>query len=391
MSDTEQTAQRPLEPQSTPDKLDWIDRRPLDEVNFGASKENSAQITDIVRGYLAAAGVKIAEDIADLGCTGLYAARLKYHQAQLADEVGDAEAAAQEDTRFVRANMDGAAIGLTCFVDMDRYCLIHDTIGGLQKGQAQRHAEHVEAISRELTDKERGHVAYVESAMRTRGRGGGLTDRLIRTVDQLTGVERPDGVTDVEGAEGADINADPRDSIAEMPSRQRHDESPEQAWDALTDPLADEVPTPLHTINSVVKPLGPVRSLLALKADIQQLDEALALLPEALRDALLPIIIMAAEANTQPPWTCTEHGEFTPHCRFCVAQAVVSGPFKPKLLVASGAEKNSIDMNTIVDLDDVGKTLPEILHEQEKAEVSETVAVFVKAAVWRRKNQLVKD
>lgn len=114
---------------------------------------------DKMRALFLKLGVQTAQDVIDRGCTGLYAAW---------------PAHIDRDTRIqglqeVRQNMGGAGFGVTCYVGPDRYCLVHQTIGGLQQGQTQRHPDQVANISRDLTPLERGHMAVVESVRRREG------------------------------------------------------------------------------------------------------------------------------------------------------------------------------------------------------------------------------
>jgi hypothetical protein len=101
---------------------------------------------------LRACDVKTADDIMALGCTGAMASGLSI-----------------EDIQFVRMGIAGGGVGLPCFVPPTLYCLAHDTIGGLQKGQKPALYSVVENISRELTPVEAGSSALVTAAMRARG------------------------------------------------------------------------------------------------------------------------------------------------------------------------------------------------------------------------------
>jgi len=135
--------------------VDPPDTRLLEEIHFAWSRGD--EVAARVRGILMKAGAHTGQDVIDLGCTGL---------------VGTGTTI--EDAIFVRENMGGAGFGLTCYVGPDRYCLVHETIGGLQtdKKQEPRHVEHLEKVSRELTSEERQHVGIVESARRVKAREG---------------------------------------------------------------------------------------------------------------------------------------------------------------------------------------------------------------------------
>lgn len=139
------------------------DSRPLEELVFaGHLPEGEREhVATEVRRLLSQCGVSIANDIVLLGCTGLASCGL-----------------AEEEMTFVRENMAGSGIGLPCYVDLKHFCRVHNTIGGLQEGQAVQHADFVDAVSRELTDEEKGHVELVESARRSKGRLAGAKDIL---------------------------------------------------------------------------------------------------------------------------------------------------------------------------------------------------------------------
>lgn len=140
--------------------MDWSDKRPIEEMNFGAEQKDEATRLDVanrVREILHACGVKVADDIAALGCTGFAApAPGSFAEASPNTVIGVG--------RFLRMGLAGGGVGLPCFVPPTRYCLIHETIGGLESGQEQRHPEMVETISRELTPVEAIRMKVVEKA-----------------------------------------------------------------------------------------------------------------------------------------------------------------------------------------------------------------------------------
>jgi len=127
-----------------------------------------------VRDLLRSLDVKTARDIELLGCTGAKAKGL-----------------ANEQITALRLSLAGGGVGLPCFVGIDRFCLGHNTIGGLQEQQEQRHRECVEAVSRPLTKEERGRIELIEAARRKQGKT--LGERLVATGDILSGRELPDG------------------------------------------------------------------------------------------------------------------------------------------------------------------------------------------------------
>lgn len=145
------------------------DTRQIAEVTFAEGDPNKAAA---VRGVLGRIPVVTAEDLHGLGCTGL-----TLHGITV------------EEAKFVRENMGGAGFGLTCYVNLNRYCLVHETIGGLQDGQVPRHVEAYPHMSRELTTKERFHVDLIESVRREKDRS--------KALDMLMGKVMPEAVKTV--------------------------------------------------------------------------------------------------------------------------------------------------------------------------------------------------
>lgn len=107
-----------------------------------------------VRSLLGICGVKVVDDITKLGCTGCVA-----HGLQIAE------------IRFLRLGLAGAGVGLPCFVPGTRYCLAHETTGGLQKGQQPFHEGRIEAISRPVTPEEHAHAALIGEAQHASRQG----------------------------------------------------------------------------------------------------------------------------------------------------------------------------------------------------------------------------
>jgi hypothetical protein len=138
--------------------MDWRDRRSIDEMHFGAEEKDAATRADVctrVRDILRTCGVKVADDIAELGCTGF--------AAPGNDSTMPLDAILRIG-RFLRLGLAGGGVGLPCFVPPTRYCLIHETIGGLESGQEAHHVEMVESISRELTAVEQTVTRVIEAA-----------------------------------------------------------------------------------------------------------------------------------------------------------------------------------------------------------------------------------
>ncbi len=119
-------------------------------------------------------GVTIADDIKELGCTGVW--KFVEHLASI---------------EFLRLGLAGSGVGLPCFVPPTLYCLAHDTIGGLQDGQELRHKEYVGAVSRPLKPHEQAHLQLIQQAQRVDGKTA--TSRAIAAMDLLAGRELPDG------------------------------------------------------------------------------------------------------------------------------------------------------------------------------------------------------
>lgn len=150
-----------------------LEQRPIGEMPFEGG--------DATRALLRLCNVVVAEDIEKLGCTGAKALGLSIEQiAEL------------------RIGVGGGGVGLPCFVGIDRFCLAHNTIGGLQVDQAQLHPEQVPFISRELTPVEKGKVELIEAARRKQGKS--LNERLVDTGDILSGREMAKGFEAVDGS-----------------------------------------------------------------------------------------------------------------------------------------------------------------------------------------------
>ncbi len=164
---------------------DTSDMRLIAEMRFGVNyspptprKEDSREWTPTpeqeqeqawVREYLASCMCVHARDIETLGCTGV----AKF-------EAGQAEAV-KAGTRL-RLGLGGGGVGLPCFVPPTRFCLVHNTVGGLQEWQMQHHPEYVNTISRALTPQERIQVGLTDKARRMRG-----GDRTTEAMDVLSG------------------------------------------------------------------------------------------------------------------------------------------------------------------------------------------------------------
>jgi len=151
-----------------------IDARSIDEIPFAQDVPEEARglLQARMREIFKRAGAAIAQDVIDLGCTGLVKALA--HASQVAGfatwpDPTDVRSSQVDVAREVRSHMAGAGFGLPCYVPPTRYCLVHATIGGLQKGQIARHAESVNLCSRELTPEERKHAAAVQALIDQEG------------------------------------------------------------------------------------------------------------------------------------------------------------------------------------------------------------------------------
>lgn len=168
MTTTPETAPTPNQNPVPPDT------RPIADMPFEGG--------DATRALLTRCGITEAREIEALGCTGA-----TKHGLNL-DEI-----------RNLRLGLAGGGVGLPCFVDSNRYCLAHNTIGGLQHEQLQRHPEFVEQISRPLTRKEAGHVAFTEAVRHSTDASAGVGDRIASGAGMLNGYgEMPKGTEMVE-------------------------------------------------------------------------------------------------------------------------------------------------------------------------------------------------
>lgn len=198
---------------------DEIDQRPIAEMSFGHNlcppttyKSEKWEPTpaqereqEWVRSTLQKCGCRIADDINQLGCTGI----VQYFSASIGV------------TTRLRLGLAGGGVGLPCFVPPTRFCLGHNTTGGLQDRQKQLHPEYVNAISRELTPTERAGLALTEHA---RGIDEGSISKTGRAVADLLGGRRTkdvaaamEGIAGVEG--GAALEADEVAEVADVRPR----------------------------------------------------------------------------------------------------------------------------------------------------------------------------
>lgn len=155
------------------------DTRPLTEIRFAQSRQDSA-VEATIREAFSRAGVRIGQDIIDLGCTGFVSRSLPAQQGEGSSR--EDVAAVLSLGKMVRENMDGSVCGLPCYVPRDRFCLVHDTIGGLQQignldgPQACRHSEALPYMSRELNDEEAARVNLIKNKQLADARTSALRD-----------------------------------------------------------------------------------------------------------------------------------------------------------------------------------------------------------------------
>lgn len=164
--------------------MDWSDKRPLESLTFGLETpagEARATVAERVRAILEDCGIKVADDVEKLGCTGLH-----IHGFGI------------DDSKFVRMGMAGSGVGLPCFVPPSRFCLVHETVGGLQDDQVQEHPDAVDDISRDLTAEERVKYEIVDRARRIKAAGDAA--RMDAASDMLSGRKLPPDLVDEPAA-----------------------------------------------------------------------------------------------------------------------------------------------------------------------------------------------
>lgn len=163
---------------------------------WDAWKDAHGLKAEVLRRILKACACVTADDIDKLGCTGLAAhegpiSLLTMHDTPLGVllKIMPADRYITKVGEFVRIGLAGSGVGLPCFVPPTRFCFVHNTIGGLQDGQKQEHADFVDAISRALTPLEKGRTELTEAARRA--------PKIVDAQDALAGRTLPDGFEDV--------------------------------------------------------------------------------------------------------------------------------------------------------------------------------------------------
>jgi len=141
--------------------MDMTDRRLISEMQFGleAGKElgeeerkaEQQRVTEHVRVLLGECGCVVADDINRLGCTGV-ARMFPANPITTGAEL--------------RMDLAGGGVGLPCFVPPTLFCLVHNTIGGLEDKQKAYFTDEVGKVSRALTDAEAATVAAMDRVRR---------------------------------------------------------------------------------------------------------------------------------------------------------------------------------------------------------------------------------
>ena len=173
----------------TPTTID--DQRPIESMTFGlnAPEEERAEVADRVRGLLQMCGVKTGNDIAALGC------------------IRATEILSGDDAKFLREGLAGCGVGLACHVPPSLFCLVHNTIGGLQPGQcANGDPATLARMSRPLTAEEERQMRLTMKAANLGSQEG--AHRALRGIDE-------DFVRDVFSQEEDDDDVD--DAPREFP------------------------------------------------------------------------------------------------------------------------------------------------------------------------------
>jgi hypothetical protein len=186
------------------DNRAFSDDRPIDDLQLPELGEEVPLRPVSLREWFKTAGCATAQDIADLGCTGIYHLRC----------CANGEREAVVFAKMVRDIVAKAGICMTCYVPDSLYCLVHGCVGGLQHQQAQKFVEALPSITRELTPEETVGVRIVKHAISRRGgesdahkllEGSGDPDELLRAVgdpDNHAAASKEPSVFDLLSAAG---------------------------------------------------------------------------------------------------------------------------------------------------------------------------------------------
>lgn len=296
-------------------------------------------LAKFLRDTFTACGLTTAQQILDWGCTGFSSQGLSI-----------------EDVQKVRAGLAGSGVGLTCFVGPDRFCLVHNVIGGLQEGQEQRHPHTVAQISRDLTPEERSHVAVMETARRADK--GTARDALIghRVPEEFL-----QEVTEVMGGPGG-TPVEPAAPAAPAPAAIPAGTMVVMAAGANVGPPAVHFEC---VACGAVYP-WPVPGL---PADLQ---------PKTRRCTRC----FAKPDDAEARFKCPDHTETVWHCRFCVASELVRGALSPNFLIGHAEVGTTVSMEDVQEFE--GAEVDARLSALEEAGVNGAV-LFVKVGRWTRK------
>lgn len=253
------------------------DMRRLAEIPF----HNDA---DWMREKLHQSGARTAQDVIDFGCTGMMFSLLAAFTKFAAIGIEDVQARESilKDVVRIRSNMGGAGFGLPCYVPSTHFCLVHNTIGGLQQGQEQRYPNGLRYCTRPLTDAEELQVRGMQTFIAQEG---------LKEAQEQFGIEPTEEEPQAEPVVQADTHASPQ----------------------------------LHYLGAA--------------------------------------------------FTCPEHKDIVFACRYCLASAVIHGPFQPVVEIAvQQAGENGISRVPLAKLDDA----------LANGDV-EIVEAFVRVKRWSRK------
>jgi hypothetical protein len=312
-----------------------------------------------VRAYLADAGCTTAQAILDAGCTGLHLAGLEI-----------------PTLRDLRAALGGTGIGLPCYVPPNRFCLVHNTVGGLQDGQAARHTAAYTGITRELTPQEEGHLQLTDKVRHLKGGA-----RMVDAIEALRGHDMPDGIVLEDEAAQALDNTDNEDATDNVVSP---DQAPTVNAAAKEPGFADLT----HFLEFLELAVRYVRAVPGTEEVDRALDALAAAIPKQPR--LLHAIEMLATSAIRQSSECETHDSANDRahaqtrwdCRFCAAAAVIAGDLDLQYIMAPALEENHA---TLDDADLVSATeVDSRLAHYDKHGVT-AVGLFLKVTAWRRR------
>lgn len=325
-----------------------------------------------VRAILAGCGCKTVGDIATLGCTGIV------HHGYT-----------QADAQFVREKVAGSGVGLTCFVPPDRYCLVHETVGGLQEGQAARYDS--TSISRELTAAERAKFAFVEHARRVVGPTSAARMAAVRdllggrkgipddTRDDLRRLLVRDDASDTIIDTDAEAETEAATDVRAEPVPAESSDTDRRAAAVAAPPVSAASPSPSEAY-AVEVFLKQIAAGLAAGLTPQVLEAQFAEVagvPDGVRRKVLALVQLATAQ--EPAWECTIHPTTEWSCRFCAAAEIVAGSYVPGYVMAIDPTASEAFPASAV----ASTEIAERVSAHAAADVND-VGLFVEVARWRR-------